>query len=167
METVLTSLIAARPRKLIFRNLPLNASISTVAGLVFGAKIEEIVYKPKSAFAIVLLLDANECLKLYKATGNGIEWPDKKRNIWVEIGQEVNPLTGKEQNMIEKEWTRVIRAYGVDADLNVAALRKLGNGVDNDLALEHVEIGVKPDTKVCVPYTPSLDTLLTTWSNMQ
>lgn len=96
-----------------------------VASLVFGGPLEQIWVGTSTAF--VTFLRAEDAEKFYETTGNGLVYksdaPDGREHvIMTEMSKEVNPVSGVLREYIEKEFTRCVRAIGVDKEWTVKYL---------------------------------------------
>ncbi|KAI4211811.1 MAG: hypothetical protein LQ351_005452 [Letrouitia transgressa] len=145
---------AAKVRKIILTGLPLNASPTLVAALVYGGPLEQIVVKPPSR-AEVVFLHTEDCMKYYDSTANGLLYKpsrgvnkDKYYEIMTELGKDVNVVSGVLREWIEKEVTRCVRAVGVDKEWSLAWIqetaarkgRKVEKIVDGENMNKYVEI---------------------------
>ncbi|KAL8731457.1 MAG: hypothetical protein Q9166_003432 [cf. Caloplaca sp. 2 TL-2023] len=115
---------AARVRKILLTGIPTGATPTLVASFVFGGPLEQIYVGNSSAF--VTFLRGEDAAKYYEATGNGLLY---KRDgvqhvIMTEMTKEVNPVSGVLREYIEKEFTRCVRAIGVDKDWTMMALQE-------------------------------------------
>ncbi|KAI4146942.1 MAG: hypothetical protein L6R39_003279, partial [Caloplaca ligustica] len=79
--------------------------------------------------AYVTFLHASDAAKYYDATANGLLYKDKEGNeehaILTEYGRDVDPVSGVLREWTQKEFTRCVRAVGVDGDWTAEALNKL------------------------------------------
>ncbi|KAL8658429.1 MAG: hypothetical protein Q9226_000997 [Calogaya cf. arnoldii] len=116
---------AARVRKIMLTGIPPGATPSLVASFVFGGPLERIHVGDSSAF--VTFLRGDDADKYYEATGNGLDYEKdgKKYVIMTETTTEVNPVSGILREYIEKEFTRCVRAVGVDAEWTAVALQEV------------------------------------------
>ncbi|KAL8855069.1 MAG: hypothetical protein Q9221_000266 [Calogaya cf. arnoldii] len=116
---------AARVRKIMLTGIPPGATPSLVASFVFGGPLERIHVGDSSA--LVTFLRGDDADKYYEATGNGLDYEKdgKKYVIITETTTEVNPISGILREYIEKEFTRCVRAVGVDAEWTAVALQEV------------------------------------------
>ncbi|KAL8999075.1 MAG: hypothetical protein Q9169_001963 [Polycauliona sp. 2 TL-2023] len=116
---------AAKVRKMMLTGIPSGATPSMVASLVFGGPLERIHVGDSSAF--VTFLRGDDAEKYYEATENGLEYEKNgvKRVIMTEMTSEVNPVSGVLREYIEKEFTRCVRAIGVDREWTAVALHEV------------------------------------------
>lgn len=120
---------AAAIRRVRLTNLPSTYTASQVASLVFGGPVEEIMFTPGHPSATVMFVHATDCTDYYNITGNGIKLPSEREHIvWVELGDEVDPMSGLSKSQVEGGCTRALRAIGVEEDWTVAGLTKLASG---------------------------------------
>ncbi|KAL8802050.1 MAG: hypothetical protein Q9182_004063 [Xanthomendoza sp. 2 TL-2023] len=119
-----TTRTAARVRKVLLTGIPMGASPTLVASFVFGGPLEQIQVNEKSAY--VTFLRGQDAEKYYEATGNGLLYKkdDVEHVIMTEMTREVNPVSGILREYIEKEFTRCVRAIGVDKDWTMKALQE-------------------------------------------
>ncbi|KAL9006228.1 MAG: hypothetical protein Q9188_001000 [Gyalolechia gomerana] len=115
---------AAKHRKIVLNGIPLNSSPTFVASLVYGGPLESIVVGTANAF--VTFLHAEDAMKYYDATGNGLLY--KKDGIeyviMTELGKDVDPVSGVLREWTEKEFTRCVRAIGVDKEWSMETLHE-------------------------------------------
>lgn len=114
--------LAAQHRKVVLTGIPWDSSPTFIASLVYGGPLECIVVSAATAF--VTFLRADDAMKYYGSTGNGLLY---KRDgteyvIMTELGKDVDPVSGVLGEWIQKEFTRCVRAVGVDKDWTVDAL---------------------------------------------
>ncbi|KAL8678508.1 MAG: hypothetical protein Q9186_005144 [Xanthomendoza sp. 1 TL-2023] len=115
---------AAKVRKILLTGIPTGASPTLVASFVFGGPLEQIQVNERSAY--VTFLRDEDAAKYYEATGNGLLYKkdDVEHVIMTEMTQEVNPVSGILREYIEKEFTRCVRAIGVEEDWTMRALHE-------------------------------------------
>ncbi|KAL8944211.1 MAG: hypothetical protein Q9211_000680 [Gyalolechia sp. 1 TL-2023] len=115
---------AAKHRKIVLTGLPRNSSPTFVASLVYGGPLESIAVGPTHAF--VTFLRAEDAMVYYDATGNGLLY--KKDGIeyviLTELGKDVDPASGVLREWTEKEFTRCVRAVGVDKEWSMESLHE-------------------------------------------
>ncbi|KAL8674438.1 MAG: hypothetical protein Q9168_001171 [Polycauliona sp. 1 TL-2023] len=101
---------AAKVRKVMLTGSPSGATPSLVASFVFGGPLERIHVGDSSAF--VTFLRGEDAEKYYETTENGLEYEKDgvKRVIMTEMTSEVNPVSGKLREYVEKEFTRCMRS---------------------------------------------------------
>ncbi|KAL9598967.1 MAG: hypothetical protein Q9219_004150 [cf. Caloplaca sp. 3 TL-2023] len=114
----------AKHRKIHLNGIPRNSTTTFVASLVFGGPLESISVGMTTA--TVVFLHSDDAMKYYDATGNGLLY---KKNgvdhlIMTELGKDVDPVSGILREWVEKEFTRCVRAIGVDKDWDMASLQK-------------------------------------------
>ncbi|KAL8785299.1 MAG: hypothetical protein Q9213_003444 [Squamulea squamosa] len=115
---------AARVRKIMLTGIPTGATPTLVASFVFGGPLERIHVGDSSAF--VTFLRGEDAAKYYEATGNGLDYEKDgvKHVIMTDMTSEVNPVSGILREYIEKEFTRCVRAIGVDREWTTMALHE-------------------------------------------
>lgn len=115
--------IAAEIRKVLIKNLPLNATTSFVVSIVFGGGLERI--DVKSGKAHVLFLHAKNCQIFYDATANGLdyEFEGQKGLAQVEKALDVDVLSSQVRTFIQLGFTRCVRAKDISSDLTAAKIR--------------------------------------------
>lgn len=108
--------------------------------VVWGGNIQEFQYQPGAPIAIALFVKAEDCAKFFAATPNGIPYPgDTARTIMVEK-LESEPAHGIVKDYIEKDITRCIRVFDIDAEWGKLALHRLAQG-SNKRIVERVVNG--------------------------
>ena len=96
-----------------------------------------------SSSASVVFQHAEDCVKYYDATSNGLVYkgPDGKEEVcFVELAKDVDVVGGLLRGYIEKGFTRCVRAIGVDEDWGMPALLKMAGRKGR--TVEHVIDGV-------------------------
>ena len=111
--------------------MPSNASVTTVAGLVFGGPLEEIILRTSASgtqTANVRFMDAQDCQKYYDETSNGVVYgkdPAGRELVsFVKLAQDVDVVGGMLRTWIEQGATRCVRTVGVDEDWGIEGLKK-------------------------------------------
>lgn len=105
--------------------LPESSTPTFVASLVYGGPLESIrVTDGKVAF--VTFLRPEDAMKYYEATANDLLFKKDgaEHIIMTQLGKDVNPVSGVLKEWIEKEFTRCVRAVGVDEDWTIEALNE-------------------------------------------
>ncbi|KAL8914513.1 MAG: hypothetical protein Q9171_000866 [Xanthocarpia ochracea] len=117
---------AARVRKIMLTGIPTGSTANLVASFVFGGPLERI-HVGDSSSAFVTFLRGEDAAKYYEATGNGLDYKkdDAEHVIMTEMTNEVNPVSGVLREYIEKEFTRCVRAIGVDKERTTMALHEM------------------------------------------
>ncbi|KAL8944632.1 MAG: hypothetical protein Q9216_000329 [Gyalolechia sp. 2 TL-2023] len=119
-----TSRSAAKHRKIVLNGIPRGSSPTFISSLVFGGPLESIVVGAATAF--VTFLRAEDAMKYYDATSNGLLY--KKDGIeyviMTEFGQDVDPVSGVLREWTEKEFTRCVRAIGVGKEWSLELLHE-------------------------------------------
>ncbi|KAI4088860.1 MAG: hypothetical protein LQ344_005786 [Seirophora lacunosa] len=114
---------AAKHRRVVLTGLPEPSTPTFVASLVFGGALESIrVSEGKHAY--VTFLHADDAAKYYDATANGVLYKKEGVDhvIMTDLGKDVDPVSGLLREWTEKEFTRCVRAVGVDEDWSLHAL---------------------------------------------
>jgi hypothetical protein len=110
---------------------PANATLNNVQMVIWGGNIQEFQYQPGATIAIALFVKAEDCARFFAATSNGIPYPaDPTRIIMIEK-LEAEPAYGMVKDYIEKDITRCVRVYDIDADWGKVALQRLAQGPSN------------------------------------
>ena len=91
----------------------------------------------------MLFVHADDCAKYYEATSNGVVYKkegNKELVIFVELAKDVDVIGGMLQEMIDKDVTRCVRAFGADEDWTIEGLRKMAErkgrrleGIEDDM----------------------------------
>ncbi|KAF2420317.1 hypothetical protein EJ08DRAFT_29953 [Tothia fuscella] len=133
---------ASQVRRVKLSGFPPTATLSNVQSVVWGGNIQELQYQPGAPIAIALFVKAEDCQKYYAATANGIPYPsDPSKYITVEQ-LEPEPAHGMVKDYVEKDITRCIRVYDIDAEWGKAALTRHAQGSGSTKrALERVVNG--------------------------
>lgn len=108
-----------------------------IASLVFGGALDQFYIRDKSA--VVVFLHATDCQTYYDATPNGVVYKrdGKECSAFVEMGDEVDVISGQLASYIEKGFTRCVRVIGVDPKI---PLNKLwAKAEDKNRRVEWVE----------------------------
>ena len=105
--------------------IPSGATPNLIASFVFGGALERIHVGDSSAF--VTFLHGEDAERYYEATENGLEYEKEgvEYVIMTQMTSEVNPVSGVLREYIEKEFTRCIRAIGVDIEWTLTALHEV------------------------------------------
>ena len=102
----------------------------------------------------MLFLHAQDCLKYYNATKNGVVYgKDGKKELFafVELGKDVDVIGGKLQSLIEQKATRCVKVNGADTKFTTAELVKLANSKHRRLEGIEDRKAVGPNGKeVCI-----------------
>ncbi|KAL8902957.1 MAG: hypothetical protein Q9207_004257 [Kuettlingeria erythrocarpa] len=116
---------AAKHRRIALMGLPESPTPTFVASLVYGGPLESVrVTDGKMAF--VTFLRSEDAMKYYEATANDLLFKKDgaEHVIMTQLGKDVDPVSGVLKEWIEKEFTRCVRAVGVDEDWTVQALNE-------------------------------------------
>ncbi|KAI4116076.1 MAG: hypothetical protein LQ345_003447 [Seirophora villosa] len=114
---------AAKHRRVVLTGLPESSTPTFVASLVYGGALESI-RTSEGKHAYVTFLHADDAAKYYDATANGLLYKKKGVDhvIMTDLGKDVDPVSGLLREWTEKEFTRCVRAVGVDEDWSLHAL---------------------------------------------
>ena len=119
---------------------------------MYGGPIENI--SVGSSSASVLFLHAQDCLKYYNATKNGVVYgKDGERELFaiVDLGKDVDVIGGMLQSLIELKATRCVKVNGADEKFTKAELVELANSKHRRLEGIEDGKGVGPNGKeVCI-----------------
>lgn len=143
MHLLIIKVSVARVRVVRFTGLPNTSTPRTVAGLVFGGSLDRIIYEPGTSYAQVWFLNADDCYKFHSQTANGIEckWAEAHmRVVWVYLGTEVNPISGRLQEMIDRQNTRVVRVVGLTEGWTLATLKQFAEGMHISDVSENTQV---------------------------
>lgn len=116
---------AAKHRRIVLTGLPEPSTPTFVASLVYGGPLES-VRTTDGKVAFVTFLRAEDATKYYDATANDLLFKKDgaEHVITTQLGKDVDPVSGVLKEWIEKEFTRCVRAVGVEKDWSVEALNK-------------------------------------------
>ncbi|KAI9872822.1 MAG: hypothetical protein M1830_001151, partial [Pleopsidium flavum] len=134
-------ILAARIRRVSLVNLPPDSSAKFVQSLVFGGPLE--LVNVGSSSASVVFLHAEDCIKYYDATSNGLVYKKdggKEDVCFVELAKDVDIMGGLLRGYIEYGVTRCVRAIGVEEEWGLPALFKMAGRKGRKV--EHVIDGV-------------------------
>ncbi|KAI4155777.1 MAG: hypothetical protein LQ341_000137 [Variospora aurantia] len=114
---------AAKHRRVLLTGLPRTSTATFVASLVYGGALESIRTAEGTA-AFVTFLRADDAAIYYDATANGLLFKKEgvEHVIMTDLCKDVDPISGVLREWIEKEFTRCVRAVGVDEDWSLQAL---------------------------------------------
>ncbi|KAF2085236.1 hypothetical protein K490DRAFT_67885, partial [Saccharata proteae CBS 121410] len=141
---------AAQPRRQLgdpkrqvkLTNLPINSTCTDVCSIIWGGRLERIDYSPGNNFAWVTFMRGEDCAKYYMDTSNGIEYPGQPdRTVWVEMGDPL-PVGEMIRGFYDSDFSRCVRAVGVDADWKESTLNYLAAGTNRKV--EKVILGANP-----------------------
>lgn len=125
----------AEIRRVILIGLPSAADNSLVAGLVHGGPLESFrIVKSSEGAAFVsaiITFTTGAAAKRYNdkyPNGLPVKVSGKKYVITVNMGENVDVVSGVMRGYLESGATRVVRASGADEDWGMKALRKLAEG---------------------------------------
>ncbi|KAL8738564.1 MAG: hypothetical protein Q9181_000671 [Wetmoreana brouardii] len=115
---------AARVRKILLTGIPTSSTATDVAALVYGGPLESIAVGTSTAFTS--FLHAQDADKYYEATGNDLVFKKDgvEHVVSTQMSKEVNPVSGILREYIEKEFTRCVRAIGVDKEWTMKYLHE-------------------------------------------
>ncbi|KAL6717111.1 hypothetical protein ACLMJK_005026 [Lecanora helva] len=128
---------ASRVRTVTITDIPSNATLSFVAGLVYGGAIEFLNLNTTTSAsgdmtATVRFMKADDCMSYYNATCNGVVYgkdaQGRELACFVKLGKDVDVVGGLLSNWIEHNVTRCVRAVGVDTGMDRAFLIKVREG---------------------------------------
>ncbi|KAL8723034.1 MAG: hypothetical protein Q9225_000576 [Loekoesia sp. 1 TL-2023] len=113
---------AAKHRKILLTGLPQDSTPTFIASLVYGGPLESISLSGTTAF--VTFLRPDDAMKYYDATANGLLYKKDgvEHVIMTDLGKDVNPVSGILREWTEKEFTRCVRAIGVDKEWSMESL---------------------------------------------
>lgn len=131
-------------------NLPVGFTVSKIASLVFGGPVEQISFNSGNSHATVTFVHASDCMSYFIKTGNGIQLSDQQDHVlWVELGIEVDPMSGLTKSHEEGSCTRCLRAIGIEEDWTIAGLTKLASGKGgNARKVEDISVKMNRSTGV-------------------
>ncbi|KAF2836670.1 hypothetical protein M501DRAFT_996335 [Patellaria atrata CBS 101060] len=127
-------------RRVKLTNIPITANLEFVQALVWGGAVERFDFTPGNTFANVFFMKSEHCDEFFKQTANGIKVPPsqttnvvgqatgEQRVIYVDKGQDVDPMHGNLKFYIESGVTRVLRVWPIDDDWGAKALMKIAKG---------------------------------------
>lgn len=130
-------ILAARIRRVELGNLPRDSSAKFVQSLVFGGSLELLTVRSTSAS--VVFLQAEDCIKYYDATSNGLVYKEedgKEGVCFVELAKDVDVVGGLLRSSIELGVTRCVRATGAEEEWGLPALWKMAGRKNRKV--EHV-----------------------------
>jgi len=134
-------ILAARIRRVELVNLPRDSSAQFVQSLVFGGPLE--LLNVGSSSASVVFLHAEDCIKYYDSTSNGLVYKmdgGKESVCFVELAKDVDVVGGLLRGSIEYGVTRCVRGIGVEEEWGLPALFKMAGRKGRKV--EHVVDGV-------------------------
>ena len=101
-------------------------------------------------------LRAEDAAKYYNSTDNGLvyEKDGKKHIIMTEMGKEVSPVSGLLREWTEREFTRCVRAIGVDKEYSFSTLQQMAAAKGRNV--EKIIDGFNLNNVRSVPSTDSL-----------
>ncbi|KAI4258386.1 MAG: hypothetical protein LQ352_001235 [Teloschistes flavicans] len=110
---------AAKTREVVLTGIPIGSTPTLVASLAYGGPLENIAVGSSTAY--VTFLRAEDAAKFYETSANGLVYkPDvpniTKHVIMTAMSKHLNPVSGILREYIEKEFTRCVRAIGVDKE---------------------------------------------------
>lgn len=89
--------------------LPTEYQRRDVVNLIYGAAIEEMVFTKSDMFAKVTFCTTEQCKKYYDSAPNGIDLPNSKKTVFIELDPLVMPVVGLSKQYQEAGVTRVIQ----------------------------------------------------------
>ena len=117
---------------MILSNLPLKATPSFVASLVYGGNLEQIRMIGSGDKAYVRFLDPSECRKFYDDSDNGLVYGKydngKEKVVWVTLQDHVDVIGGNLREQIARGCTRCVKVVPVDEDYTMWALETFARG---------------------------------------
>ncbi|KAI4202954.1 MAG: hypothetical protein LQ350_002171 [Teloschistes chrysophthalmus] len=113
----------AKTREVVLTGIPPGSTPTIVASLAFGGPLERIAVSNSAAY--VTFLRAEDAAKFYETTANGLVYEPNVPNatkyvIMTAMSKHLNPVSGVLREYIEKEFTRCVRAIGVDKEWTMA-----------------------------------------------
>ena len=139
---------AAQPRTAILRNLSSLSNLSTIQSLVWGGKVEQILYEPRNTTALIRFMNGDSCQRFIAATANGIKMPRQDRIIFVDRDPSPNSSNDLLRGLIDMGATRCIRAVGADEDWPENSLLSVARGRGKARAVDRIVQG-KDRNGVC------------------
>ncbi len=119
---------ASELRRVRISGFPSRYTTSEVLALVWGGRIERIIYVAGSPSAMVVFMVHEDCIKYFKATANGIAIPGEEgRYAEVELAGSKEPSHEYLRGCVQMGATRCVRVVGVDADWGMGGLTKLAS----------------------------------------
>ena len=134
---------AARTRKVRITNLPPNSTASFVASLVYGGPVESIIVGKTAA--TVLFVHADDCLKYYNQTPNGIVYKKdgkKEHAAFVDKGDDPDVVGGMLRQWIDQGVTRCVAVRDLEEEWTMDELRAKAVGTRRQV--ESIEDGFFP-----------------------
>ncbi|KAL8780285.1 MAG: hypothetical protein Q9203_000888 [Teloschistes exilis] len=109
----------AKTREVVLTGIPTGSTPTIVASLAFGGPLERIAVSSSSAY--VTFLRAEDAAKFYETSANGLVYEPNVPNatkhvVMTTMSKHLNPVSGVLREYIEKEFTRCVRAIGVDKE---------------------------------------------------
>ncbi|KAF2100366.1 hypothetical protein NA57DRAFT_73977 [Rhizodiscina lignyota] len=130
-------------RSVRLSGFPSTYATSNVLSLVWGGRIEKIMYITGQRSAIVKFMTHDDCMKYFKSTSNGIPIPNTTgRYAKVELGDHNDHIHDFLRGCILSGVTRCVRAIGVAKNLSVGYLTRLADR--NDRMVERIINGTNP-----------------------
>ena len=134
---------------MILRSLPPGATPAFLTSLIFGGPLERI-HLPTPETAFVTFLHGEDCKIFYRGTGNGLVYgvtdTGRKKFIDVMMGKEVDIVSGKLRDWIDKEFRRCVRATHVDEEITLPEMKAMamgkGRALERIAESKHQEKGV-------------------------
>jgi hypothetical protein len=105
--------------------------LTNVQAVVWGGNIQEFQYQLGAPIAIALFVKAADCAKFFAATANGIPYPANPTLTIMVEKLEAEPAHGIVKEYVEKDITRCVRVYDIDAEWGKLALQRLAQGPNN------------------------------------
>jgi hypothetical protein len=140
VEPSLTYFADSLMRTVKLTNLPTDATHADVFALIWGGNVQSVNFNPKSSYAEVQFLRAEDCAKYFAATTNDIKYPkEPERFITVEKGVP-EPTHEMVKSYIDRGITRCVRVLDAGAEWGPLALQKLAQG-QNHRIVERIANG--------------------------
>lgn len=124
----------SRIRTVVLSNLPATADATLVASLIHGGTIETLnIAKPSETTPVtarVTFATGDSAEAYYAKYPNGIafKFRGKKYTVFVDLGKEVDVISGLMRGYLESGASRVIRVMGAEEDWGIMALEKIASG---------------------------------------
>ena len=158
---------AAEVRTVTIKPLPPNATLASVANLVFGGPLEKIRIHVGGKGASVTFLNPADCKRFFDSTANGLAYntspptgPVRRfRHLDVELSDTVEPVAGKLYEYVQKGLTRCVKAVPVDDEITMPFLQKMA--ADKNRSVVKVQEG-RGIANVCYLTVPTTRTIFAT-----
>ncbi|KAF1983104.1 hypothetical protein K402DRAFT_182606 [Aulographum hederae CBS 113979] len=139
---------ASKIRRARLSNLDPAWDLQRIFGLIWGGRVQEVVWSPRSTSATVLFLDHNECMAYIEATANDIMVLG--RRVAVNLALEAEPIHERVQKWINGNVTRCVRAIDYDQEFGLGFLNKIA--AEKNRKVESVRCGKFGPKRVFVEF---------------